>query len=890
MINERSGDNFAGFAILDVGSILYDHFINNGFMKSSRYSGIKRGLISQIGGFGIRAILTEFHAAGSHDLPRTRESYNRLMRSLATPIWFEHIVAAYPDIIRVAKSTALQTEQANNVAAKIEDHISRLEGELNLPAGSDVLDIDPVGDVHVSGLCTLQITTTSGKKFLFKPSPPENVFFVAALTEQINEALEHPLYVPKTAYGCFNGHYQEYVENAERRRYGISDYYQFGAWLAIADALAFTDLHMENVISTSFGPCVIDYECFPTPDLVKKDLRNILPILNRTGILPSPFTLASDEDTVDWSALGGKANQVPPSWAMHEVCEDGLPTVHLGRVRKDRDVSASHPTEMNLSEEAERSLRKGFLDAQRGMSNMGAAKFEQLLEAHPPKPRLVLRPTQIYQNCLRRSSYPWYLSNPESRQSELRKWLDNGLFPEPLIEREVELLRDFFIPLFQVDFDAEIVNGLEIVSPSDVLKKRISRHLDENRQTQVVRQIRQVFEVHRKEAEPMQKIPSFDYLPPKPSDAAKAKIIEELAESIISCAEDDSFGYSWSNIQRDQEGDWVQTSFSPSLYHGAAGIYLSLNSALRAGARFSSEGAHLLQSLEDQLTDFLLDPPGIFPLGLFEGASGVAYSLLSSGTTEAKATRIISALVKIFEDRADGMSHDIISGAAGVLLFASRLEKFAALAKDARIIQSLMCRRLERLASRTADGIWVWDPNPDWFGGLSHGPAGVMWALRESAYAESFSDLAERALEAQLSLLSVSGFSWKTRRLSESPQICAWCHGSEGLALIFNATMPESNLAKKTINSLLKEELPRDVCLCHGLSGRYLSLYELNLGGAAAEASDLLWRHASTGIDMMKNLDDSLMTGRAGVLLALSHSLASNIVPSPLIVQIQEKR
>ncbi|WP_185744393.1 DUF4135 domain-containing protein [Arachnia propionica] len=811
------------------------------------------------------------------------------MNSLATPSWFDHISDTYPDIIRLGNSITQQIEHAHLVSAEVTRIPLPVESALNLTEGFQITDIEPVGDVHPGGLCTLLFSTHTDKKFLFKASSPENVLFVANLTELVNERLDYPLYVPHSVPTGFNGHYQEYVEHAERQ-HSLSEYYKFGAWLAIADCVSFTDLHMENVIPTPHGPCIIDFECFPTPEIAIKELRSTLPLLNRSGILPAPFTLADKEDTVDWSAIGGDSDQLSPSWAMHEVLEDGLPTFHLGRASKDSARRPSPQTRMSLSRKAEHSLMKGFLDAHRAMSAAGKDKVLSLTELNSPKPRLVLRPTQIYHNCLRRSSYPRYLSDPEARKNELRNWLINGLFPESLIEHELEPLRDFFIPLFQVDLSAKDVDGLEILPPATILQKSISRHLDAMRPNQALRQIRQVFEVQRKQSEPMQRVSFSAPRLPAPSAAERIRIIEHLAESIISCAEEDSFGYSWSNIQRDQEGNWVQTSYSPSLYHGSAGIYLALNSALLSGARISSYGIKLLKGLKDQLTDFLMDPPEILPLGLFEGAAGVAYSLIASKTPETNSDLIISALARILEDRVYSMSHDIISGAAGVLLFADRLERMGISSETATVIQSWMCRQLKNLAHESEDGIWVWETNSDWFGGLSHGPAGVMWALRESCYSRFFSDLAEKALEAQMSLLRADDFSWRSRRLSDSPPICAWCHGNEGLALVFSETDPDSVLAKQCVNSLIKQALPSDVCLCHGISGRYLSLHTLNLHDAAAQASTLLWRHASTKIDMMENLDDSLMTGRAGVLLSLSHSLASRVVPSPLTAQILEAR
>lgn len=210
-------------------------------------------------------------------------------------------------------------------------------------------------------------------------------------------------------------------------------------------------------------------------------------------------------------------------------------------------------------------------------------------------------------------------------------------------------------------------------------------------------------------------------------------------------------------------------------------------------------------------------------------------------------------------------------------------------------------------ATITADG-WSW-PNPDRRGrhqlcGLSHGAAGIGWALLElyAATGDSrFVTGATGAFAYERSWLDPDSGTWPdlrtggqrrrmTRRIA-SPAIGTWCHGEGGIALTrmraievlgHDACKRDAEVALRATRRHLAATLPfeiADLSLCHGAAGTadVLLCGAAALGGQWRDATKLsvelgrtaIERYAATGEDWPCDAADgttpALFRGLSGI-------------------------
>lgn len=112
-------------------------------------------------------------------------------------------------------------------------------------------------------------------------------------------------------------------------------------------------------------------------------------------------------------------------------------------------------------------------------------------------------------------------------------------------------------------------------------------------------------------------------------------------------------------------------------------------------------------------------------------------------------------------------------------------------------------------------------------------------------------------------------------------------YGTEGIALMLHLTARECPDSSSQSVALRNAPLPSEPSLCHGLAGRYLSLHELGHKKEADTAAIKLWHYAKRNLHEITALDDSLMTGRAGILLALLHDYTCGATINPLKIQFR---
>lgn len=380
----------------------------------------------------------------------------------------------------------------------------------------------------------------------------------------------------------------------------------------------------------------------------------------------------------------------------------------------------------------------------------------------------------------------------------------------------------------------------------------------------------------------------------------------------------------WTSIGWDHEGDVpIPTCWSlgADIYGGTAGVgvFLAEVAAITGCRRTRATAiAALATALEP---DARLSPENRF--GFHAGISGVAWAAQHVGRV-AEASGLAERAARLMDELGepdDVPEFDLVSGLAGAIA------GILALPEDARAMRVDRAvgygDRLLSIRTNEPSG-WSWrSPDRDGIStparnltGLSHGAAGVAFALQELHSVTGlarFREAAARAREYEDSVFDVREANWPdfrgggaaahpTRRRSP----VAWCHGAPGILLsrLRNAHLGASDVNKgvvasalDTVRTFIADARARGVSdwsLCHGLlgiselallPGAFEPAYVDDLlGFIAVEATtrtapDETWECGTTeGIET-----PGVMAGLAGIGLQLLRLARRDAVPSVIL-------
>jgi lantibiotic biosynthesis protein len=368
-------------------------------------------------------------------------------------------------------------------------------------------------------------------------------------------------------------------------------------------------------------------------------------------------------------------------------------------------------------------------------------------------------------------------------------------------------------------------------------------------------------------------------------------------------------------------------SLEPNIYDGTAGVGLFLAHLASvsgdAAVRRTAVGA-----MRQSIARASAMPPGRRD-GFHAGSLGIAWAaaragaLLEEEELHAGARTVLAVAPTPASDRRP----DLLPGSSGSLI---ALLSLAEVLDDSTLVREAVATGEELLARATLTRHgWSWAiPGrryPHHLCGLSHGAAGIGWALLE-LYAATRDDRfrvgASGAFEYERSWLETGSGTWPdlrtpgqrrgVRRWEPSPTVGSWCHGEAGIALTRlravevlddKTSAEEAAIALETTRLDLAGRLPHeieDLTLCHGAAG---SADVLLCGGAAlgedrqdavALAYELgrvsLERHDGTGADwpcgVAGGTTPNLFQGLSGIGWWFLR-LHDPTIPSPLTLPIR---
>lgn len=358
------------------------------------------------------------------------------------------------------------------------------------------------------------------------------------------------------------------------------------------------------------------------------------------------------------------------------------------------------------------------------------------------------------------------------------------------------------------------------------------------------------------------------------------------------------------------------------LYDGTAGIALAL--AACATAAEGEDAATFSETARGAAEHALAAAPDLLAagrLGLFDGASGIAYSAVATAhlcgdRALFDAGRALAQEVAALVLAEESEELDLISGLAG-----SMLALQGALPNGGEEVVTAGARRLAAAVEpQTWGAAWPGVEGDHPLLGLAHGAAGITLTLGEAASVVEDGRVARacaEGLEYERGWFEPELAAWPDLRRQESDReesvawTCAWCHGAIGIGLArlrlarlladpvllveASAALQAARMLVIAAGTRLREGEIADCSACHGLAAvAELFLVAASALGvpdharAARRVAALMLEQRRAGDAWSCGLPNAgeipaLMTGTAGIALVLLRVAGAVTVPTPLL-------
>ncbi|KRD79816.1 type 2 lanthipeptide synthetase LanM [Lysobacter sp. Root983] len=700
------------------------------------------------------------------------------------------------------------------------------------------------------------------------------------------------------------------------RQDAVQYYRRYGGLVAIAQLLAISDLHYENLIASGAYPVAIDLETLFQPRLGARHGGRIRYDVYGASVLFSNLVPRA-RDAADEHDLSGLA------FALHTVTsrvpvDPGTDTLRLDEV----ETVTAHGQNLPRFNDGTRALPQdhiadivaGFEQTYLGLLAIKPALLAPdgpLSRFRHARMRLLLRSTHIYGRLLSAMSHPKFMGSSAAREDVLAR-LRLGERQWPFLaqshgsEREALLRGD--VPRFSMTVD-----GTDAI---DELGRRIGRTHARSGWAEVRRRLRewsprdlqrqryvlaQALECMRADAvvAPSSRSRVRETLPPPPSPVEFRSAAAAIGDRLLALAFRDGRGSAYLQVEYDQADRPAIRPMGLGLYEGLCGLALSFAELGRQcrQPRYLRAAEAALQSIRRRLRD---EPEALASIGLYTGTAGWIHTQLQLGLSWRRRSLLRDAVASatgLRERIAQDRELDLIGGAAGCLLTLMRLDDACPDPGLAALAQ--VCA--EHLAASATiegrDAYWLSLGAPEVpFCGYAHGSAGIAAALSVHARRSGqrqFQALAERALR----------FERRRSRLgadaSTQADPASWCHGASGRGmsrLLLARTLPQPPVEAELDACLATVErtgLSGSHCLCHGQLGQLDFMLQLALhrgdrdllrrcrsyGGRILQQGRQRWR---CGVNQPGQEPLGLMIGLSGIAYGLLRLADPRRTPSVL--------
>jgi type 2 lantibiotic biosynthesis protein LanM len=806
-----------------------------------------------------------------------------------------------------------------------------------------------VGDRHNSGRTVMIATFASGFRLVYKPRSLEVDNHFQDLLLWLNDrGLDPPFRRLKILTRANYGWTDFISQKACACEHEVERFYlRQGAYLAILYILGAKDFHYENLIAAGEHPMLVDLEGLLHPRLDDGNATladNIAQSTVRhsvlgTGMLPSRLGGTPDFDGIDLSGLGAGAGQMTP-FTIPVWSDAGTDEMRLRRERVSDSGAQNRPSflgkEVDVVAYGE-SLITGFIDAYRFMSS----RREELLSASGPiarfaddEIRVILRPTKTYAMLLYESYHPDAVADGSERDSFFgRLWakVEQCPYLAEIVPFEKVALWNGDVPKFTSKAGSrdvfatsgERIAGLLDAPSLEITLNNIQQLSEQDmaRQIWIIRSSLSSVDsvsaaVQRRDCGSLNNIAPVsrqDFL-----DAAIA--VGEHLEAWAIRGDDDA---TWLSVDGVNPHSFSLAPVQLNLYDGLPGVilFLAYLGSQTGATRYKELARAGMRALRRQLHKY---PESVSSIGGFVGWGGLIYTFNQLGLLWAEPTLVAEAekiaLSKASPLIARDSQFDVSDGAAGLMLALLNLHDCSS--SEFVLAAAIQCgEHLEAHAQRVAEDKLAWRPIGESampLTGLSHGAAGIAWALLRLSAATGepkFRKLAMDAIAYERSLFSSEQGNWPDLRAIKAGTVAggyqcgypvAWCHGASGVGQARLASLPYLDDQRMraeidvAIQTTCKHGFGNNHSLCHGDLGNVELLLQARKklkqgyleGMCDTAAAQILngmrrdgWRCGSvSGLE-----SPGLMTGISGIGYQLLRLADPSAIPSVLSLEPLER-
>lgn len=919
----------------------------------------------------LRTLITELHRLKSEGkLPgedgRARyEAFNASLRSAETR---RELFARYPLLSELLdRAVALRLAVLTEACFRLANDFDTIRRELGFDGCLLQQICADAGDRHRGGRSVLLLEFNDGRKLVYKPRPMSADMSFQRLVDWLHDKrkLRHELRLPETLDRGTHG-WQSFVEYRECSSEAELEafYYRIGALLALFYAIRSSDIHYENLIACGEHPVVVDLETLLTnrpPAVVDGTLLHAFSrewSESVLGCMLLPTNAPFGVFDIDVSGLAGKGGERSERMVVYRLTGAGTdeirltPEFYVSQEQRNRPALNGRKAEPSTYAGA---IVRGFTDVYETVLDHRDELTKQIRrgDLFVGDFRQVLRPTHVYARFLEASLHPKYLTDRDKRRS-----LFSMLMPEtapPSLRRKAELeieeLLEGDIPYFSVAFRSHdlisatggvIDHFFEATLHDLVLDrlKKLSRE-DLRRQLRLIAASLKTTEagvaVHR---------------PPETGAAAQEPMAvlprgvrsgERLRQSCLDAAvsigdwmehhaiwNEDRTRCTWLTAAVSGDNKMSLIPLNEALYEGGgAALFLARLAEVTGNARFHRLARAAWMGIEE-LWRPAMNPAFAEIAGSGEGdrpaaaAPNSASAFYGIGSTAYLARSLAEIwnddeLYRLYESQlqlltefplSDDAPADFLGGAAGVVVACLRFYKADKL-MSARQAAERFGNHLRARAKTILD-----NGGPEFLTGLSHGSAGLSWAL--VAFGRTMGDgeavrLGFRLIEAENRQFDPTKNNWRDLRLGVPPTAdpVYWCHGAPGIGLARAHLLAEPDGLGRDELDLLRNDVKTAVAktlaagfpavaelgLCHGAFGNLNVLLEISekindecLSRSIEQQTEICLGKLplAGGLDGWDALSYSLglMLGLTGVGYALLRLANPRAVPSVLSLEL----
>ena len=730
----------------------------------------------------------------------------------------------------------------------------------------DTLKSD-TSDSHNGGETVFILTLVNKRKIVYKSRSLKAEEYLHRTIDFIEPGLLYDLGHIKLLNLGDHG-WEEFVEadcckdRDQLKRY----YYRFGVLIFVSYILNANDFHEENLIANGEYPRIIDAETIlenwkssDQPSARDKINESLRASVMCSGLLPKRC-FDKNGQGIDMSAVGGQGGAVFPFKIPH-IVDEYTSNMHLEYKHPEKET---HENLAKLNDEYvpvtefTSDIVYGFVDAYQYTYTKKDDMYRLINDFSDLTVRHLIQDTQKYSMILHLSYHPDFLQDCRDRELFLCSLYKNSTLLQKsneIVKYEVDDMLHMDIPYFTVQANETILrNGSGAYIEDYFSVSSIERACDKVSGLSGAYLCQQVMYI---------KIALDDVTktnernlgiePKRPIEFGSSymyhseKSVKRIADYLIEKAVwgENRTDVSWIDVLPlgdDDNFSWDIRPISVYLYEGLAGIaifFAAMNKVFPC-----NKYEEILQAIAVSLfhyTDQMLEDKQSFEdedSGFFNGEAGLVYtySLLYQITKKeqylkyaVRHAEILTGAIK--KDR----KYDLVYGNAGAVLALIGLYELTQ--KEEYLIWAQQAGDMLIISQDEAGG-WASNPQMCPLAGMSHGAAGIIYALARLYHytqSESTLDSIINGLKFERSLYDETHMNWKDERHFKGEKVSdqniftvAWCHGAPGILLSRLGMVPISDEKtqriitqdiENAIKTVFENGISHNNCLCHGNLG-----------------------------------------------------------------------